>query len=90
MYNFKDGFLNKVLMVVGGFVAFMIFTAILPGVVEFILSVIFIWSACGLAGWAFGRNSGEIEDEAGVPFYKEVKFYEYIAKGPITLVKYFK
>ena len=90
MYDFKNDLINKILMVVGGFVAFIMFAAILPVIVEFIFTVVFLWTLSGLIGWTLGRNSGDIVDEEGVPFYKETKFYEYLAQGPVTLFKYLK
>ena len=90
MYDFKNSAVNKMLVVAACFIGFIIFTLILPGVVSTIMLVTFLWAVCGLTGWSMGRISGAIEDEPDVPFYKETKFYEYIARGPITFFKYFK
>lgn len=86
MYDFKNAVINKILLISACFIGFVILALILPGV-NFILTLTFIWAALGLAGWGIGRSNGTIEDEPGVPFYKETKFYEYIARGPITLIK---
>ena len=90
MYDFKNSALNKLLVVLACVIGFIIFTLMLPGVVTTILLVTFLWAVCGLTGWSMGRMSGTIEDETDVPFYKEAKFYEHIARGPITFIRYFK
>lgn len=90
MYDFQNKTINKLLVIGASILGFIIFTLILPGVVSTVLICIFLWSFMGLIGWSMGRMSGKIEDVEGVPFYKEVKFYEYIARGPITLIKYFQ
>ena len=90
MYDFKNSIVNKLLLALACFVAFVIVTLLLKTLVMWVLGLTFLWSACGLAGWSMGRLSGTVEDEVDVPFYKEVKFYEHIARGPFTLIKYFK
>lgn len=90
MYDFKNAVVNKLLLILACFIAFVIVTLLLPTVVTTVLTIGFLWAVCGLAGWSMGRLSGKVEDEVDVPFYKEVEFYEYIARGPITLIKYFK
>lgn len=89
MYDFKNQVVNKLLVVLACFIGFIIFTIVLPGVVSTILIVAFLWAFCGLTGWSMGRMSGDISNEENVPFYKETAFYEHIARGPITLMKYF-
>ena len=90
MYDFKNQDVNKMLMIASCFIGFIILSLILPGVVTAILVVSFLWIVAGLIGWSLGRDAGDIPDEEGVPFYQESKFYEYIARGPITLAKYLK
>ena len=90
MYDFKNPVINKMLLIAACFMGFVILTLILPGVVSTILLVTFMWAVTGLIGWSLGRSTGDIPDEEGVPFYKESKFWEYIARGPITLAKYLK
>jgi len=86
MYDFKNKVINGLLLAAGVFVGFVI-AAFMLGTIEFIILLSFVWAVCGLAGWGIGRMSGKIEDEVGVPFYKEAKFYEYIARGPISFMK---
>ena len=90
MYDFKNPILNKILLALACFVAFVITTMIIPGVIGTIFFIAFIWAITGLTGWSMGRMSNSIEDTEGVPFYKEPKFYEHVVRGPITLIKYFK
>lgn len=87
MYDFKNPIINKLALILACFIGFVILALILPGVVNTVLIVTFLWVVSGLAGWSMGRINGTIADEEGVPFYKEIKFYEYIARGPITLLK---
>lgn len=87
MYDFKNPIINKLALILACFIGFVILTLILPSVVNIVLIVTFLWVVSGLAGWSMGRINGTIADEEGVPFYKEIKFYEYIARGPITLLK---
>lgn len=89
MYDFKNKTLNKIMLAVACFIAFVIVTLILPGVVGTILLVSFLWIVCGLTGWSMGRMNGKIESTEGVHLFKDVNFYEHIAWGPITLIKYF-
>ena len=90
MYDFENSAVNKMLVAAVSFIGFIIFTLILPGVVSTIMTVTLFWSLCGLICWSLGRISGTVEDETDVPFYKETKFYEYIARGPISFIKYFE
>ncbi len=91
MYDFKNSFVNKLIGIAVAFVAFIILSLALPGVVSTILIVTFFWLCCGLIGWGVDRiaGNGKVEDEEGVPFYKEDKFIEYLVRGPVNLFRYF-
>jgi hypothetical protein len=89
MYDFKNPILNKILIALACFIAFVVTTLILPGVVGTILLVSFLWVIFGLAGWSMGRMNGKIESTEGVNIFKDVIFYEHLVRGPITCFKYF-
>jgi len=88
MYDFKNQSLNKLLKIAGYSLGFIILTLILPSVVNFVLTVAIIWAILGLVGWSIGKTLGKIKSRPGIPFYRDTEFYEHIACGLITLLKY--